>query len=210
MKKNSLWLGWLGFFAAGFLAGIAFSAWKLDSGVRAVQGSPAVNEQRNQQVELRAKIADLQKMLTAKPKDIVNLVLLGNCYFDAGDYSKAVGTYKKALQIDPRNADVMIDMGISYRKLGKPEESVKAFRQALAVNPEHPMALFNLGIVLRDDLKDDAGALKTWELFLKEAGNSPHAVMVRPWVKQLKEKLGSGRPGEKNASPEALPGKNTE
>ncbi len=191
MKKNSLWFGWLGFFAAGFLAGIVFSAWKLDNGVGAVQGSRTVNKERDQQVELRARIADLKKRLKLKPKDLDNLVLLGNSYFNAGDYAEAVGTYKKALKIDARNADVMFYMGISYRKIGKPEESVKAFRQALAVNPVHPMALFNLGIVLRDDIKDDAGALKTWELFLKKAGNSPHAVMVRPWVKQLKEKLGS-------------------
>ncbi|MGO9571780.1 MAG: tetratricopeptide repeat protein [Desulfomonilaceae bacterium] len=195
MKKNSSWLGWLGFFVAGFLAGIVFSAWKLDSGVGAVQAPRTVTAERDQQAELKTRIAGLEKMLAAKPNDLGTLVQLGNDYFDVGDHSKAVEAYEKALQIDPRNADVMTDMGISYRKLGKPEESAKAFRRALDVDPEHSMALFNLGIVLRDDLKDNVGALKMWEMFLKNAGDSPHAVMIRPWVKQLREKLGTGSTG---------------
>jgi cytochrome c-type biogenesis protein CcmH/NrfG len=190
VKKNSSWLGWLGFFVAGFLAGIVFSAWKLDTGLGGVQAPHATTAQQDQKAELRTRIADLEKKLAAGPDDLATLVHLGNDYFDLGDHAKAVAAYKKALQIDPRNADVITDMGICYRKLGKPEESVKAFRRALEVDPDHSMALFNLGIVLRDDLKDNAGALKTWELFLKKAGDSPHAVMIRPWVKQLKEKLG--------------------
>ena len=140
---------------------------------------------------MKARIDDLKKRLAVKPNDVGALVQLGNNYFDAGDHAKAVEAYEKVLQIDPRNADVMTDMGISYRKLGKPEESVRAFRRALDVDPEHSMALFNLGIVPRDDLKDNVEALKTWEIFLKKAGDSPHAVMIRPWVKQLREKLGT-------------------
>ncbi len=198
MKKRSSWLGWLGFFVAGFLAGIVFSAWKLDSGTSMMQGSSAGTAQRDQQAELRMRIADLEKKLAAGPADLGNLVQLGNAYFDIGDHAKAVAVYEKALQIDPRDADVITDMGISYRKLGKPEESVKAFRRALDVDPGHAMALFNLGIVLKDDLKDDAGALKVWELFLNKAGDSPHAVMIRALVKQLREKLDAGSAGEGN------------
>jgi cytochrome c-type biogenesis protein CcmH/NrfG len=196
VKKRSSWIGWLGFFVAGFLAGIVFSAWKLDSGTGVAQGPSPVTAQRDQQAELKARIAGLEKELEVKPSDVGQLVQLGNEYFDIGDHAKAVAAYEKALRIDPRNADVITDMGISYRKLGKPEESAKAFRRALDVDPEHSMALFNLGIVQRDDLRDNAGALKTWELFLKKAGDSPHAVMIRPWVKQLREKLGSGSAGE--------------
>jgi cytochrome c-type biogenesis protein CcmH/NrfG len=195
VNKNSSWLGWLGFFVAGFLAGVVFSAWKLDSGVSTVHAPKAVTAERDQHPELKARIADLEERLAASPNDPGNLVQLGNDYFDIGDHAKAVEAYEKALQIEPRNADVMTDMGISYRKLGKPQESVKAFRRALSVDPNHSMALFNLGIVLRDDLKDNAEALKTWETFLEKAGDSPHAVMIRPWVKQLREKSGSGSAG---------------
>jgi tetratricopeptide (TPR) repeat protein len=185
----------LGFFVAGFLAGIVFSAWKLDSNVGQGQAFFTGGGEHDQQAALRTRIAELEKRLASKPEDVDVLVQLGNDYFDLGHYAKAVGVYEKAVQIDPRNADVITDMGIGYRKLGKPEESVRAFQKALDANPEHSMALFNLGIVLRDDLKDNVGALKAWELFLKKAGDTPHAVMIRPWVKQLREKIGSGSIG---------------
>lgn len=197
MKKSATWLGWLGFFAAGFLAGIVFSAWKLDSGGGALQAPRAATAERDQQADLKARIGDLEKRLAIRPDDLGALTQLGNDYFDVGDHAKAVKAYEKVLQIDPRNADVITDMGISYRKLGKPEESVRAFRRALDLDPEHSKALFNLGIVLRDDLKDNVEALKTWEIFLKKAGDTPLAVMVRPWVKQLREKLGTGSGGKR-------------
>jgi hypothetical protein len=32
-------------------------------------------------------------------------------------------------------------------------------------------------------------------MFLEKAGDSPHAVMVRPWLKQLREKIGTSQDG---------------
>jgi tetratricopeptide (TPR) repeat protein len=145
--------------------------------------------------ELQTRIAGLEKMLSVKPDDLGVLIQLGNDNFDLGNHSKAVEYYQKSLTIDPRNPDVITDMGISYRKLGKPEESVKAFKKALEVDQNHALALFNMGIVLRDDLKDYEAALKAWETFLKVAEDSPHSVMVRPWVKQLKDRISGAAAG---------------
>ncbi|MBI5248511.1 MAG: tetratricopeptide repeat protein [Desulfomonile tiedjei] len=189
MSKSRTLFSWLALFGAGFLAGVVFSAWKLDTatapGTKQLAG-PA--ETQNPQMDLKTRIAGLEKMLAARPNDADVLIQLGNDYFDSGSHDKALEYYQKALEVDPRNPDVITDMGISYRKLGKSQESADAFRRALSVDPNHPMALFNLGIVLRDDLKDPEGALKAWETFLANAGDSPHAVMVRPWVNLLKEK----------------------
>ncbi len=129
-------------------------------------------------------------MVAANPQNVQAVTQLGNEYFDAGNHEKAVEVYQRALQIEPRNPDVLTDMGVSYRKLGKISDAVGAFRKAAEIEPDHPIALFNLGLVLRDDLKDYSEALKAWEAFLRKSGDSPHAVMVRPWVKQLQEKLG--------------------
>lgn len=158
-------------------------------------------------MDTRSRIAGMEKMVAANPQDVQALVALGNEYFDAGNYQKAVEFYQRSLEIQPRNPDVLTDMGISYRKLGKVHEAVNAFRMATEIDSEHPIALFNLGLVLRDDLKDYRGALTAWEAFLKKFGDSPHAVMVRPWVKQLQEKLGadsssSGKGSGTDASPQ--------
>lgn len=188
--KSSKLFSLAAIFGAGFLAGVIFSAWKLDIATNpAPRQSVEAPENHNPQSEIKTRIAGLEKMLAARPNDADVLTQLGNDYFDLGDHNKAVEYYQKSLQKDPRNADVITDMGISYRKLGKSQDSANAFRRALEVDPNHPMALFNLGIVLRDDLKDPEGALKAWETFLANAGDSPHAVMIKPWVNQLKEKL---------------------
>jgi len=177
---------WVAIFAAGFVAGIVFSAWKLESITPRQTPAAARTDERGQ------RIAGLERMLAKTPDNIDALVQLGNDYYDSGNYRKAVETYEKAVQIKPDNPDVLTDLGVSYRKLGQPDKAVSMFQQAIKVDPSHAIALFNLGIVYRDDLKDLPAALKAWETFLDKAGDSPHAVMVRPWVQQLKEKLGTG------------------
>lgn len=189
MKTSRTLFSWLALFGAGFVAGVVFSAWKLDIATSPGPRQPVeMAESNNPQPDLKTRIAGLEKMLAARPNDAEVMIQLGNDYFDLGKHEKAVEYYQKSLQIDPRNPDVITDMGISLRKLGESQESADAFRKALEIDPNHPMALFNLGIVLRDDLKDTDGALKAWEAFLAKAGDSPHAVMVRPWVNQLKGK----------------------
>lgn len=188
MNRTRSLVSWIAVFVVGFLAGVLFSAWKLDT-VAPGKAPRMEAREHDTQTELKARIAGLEKMLQVKPDDLGALIQLGNDYFDTGNHEKAVEYYQKALKIDPRNADVMTDMGISYRKLGRPGDSVNAFKKALEANPGHPLALFNMGIVLRDDLHDTEGALKAWETFLKVAEDSPHAVMVRPWVKQLRDKI---------------------
>lgn len=188
VKKSRPLVSWIVIFVAGFIVGMVFSAWKLDRvvGPSASGTAPGRPDPRQQ---LNARISGLEKMLAVKPDSLEALIQLGNDYFDAGRHRDAIATYQKALKIDSRNANVTVDMGISYRKIGKPEESVKAFKKALEIDPDNPMALFNMGIVYRDDLNNLREALKAWESFLEKAGDAPHAVMVRPWVKQLREKL---------------------
>jgi len=190
VKKRSF-VSWLGIFVAGFVCGVVFSAWKLDKYGSPASVSPSGMREQSTESDVRSRIAGLEKMLAVNPNNAEALVQLGNDYFDMGNYEKAVEIYQRSLAVDPRNPDVITDMGVAYRKMGKSKEAADAFRKALEVDPDHALALFNLGIVLRDDLKDYPAALKAWEAFLQKAGDSPHAVMVRPWVKQLREKTGS-------------------
>jgi cytochrome c-type biogenesis protein CcmH/NrfG len=197
MKKQSTLLSVFGIFALGFVAGVLFSAWKLGAVTSPASGPPDAAERQSEQnpnVETMQRIASLEKRLMAKPDSAEVLAQLGNDYFDLGNHQKAISYYSKALEIDPNNSDVLTDMAISYRKIGNPQESVNCFRKALAINPNHQLALFNMGIVLRDDLKDESGALEAWEKFLALGSDSPHAVMVKPWVKQLKDKQSKAEP----------------
>ena len=196
VKKHHSVLSWVLVFAVGFLSGVVFSAWKLESPQKAA-GPPANDRREASKAEVQRGIAELERMVASNPENLRAVIQLGNEYFDSGRYQKAVETYQKALGLDPRNADVLTDMGVGYRKLGRPKDAVEAFHRALESDPNHAVALFNLGIVYRDDLKNFPEALKAWETFLEKAPNAPHAVMVRPWVNQLREKLNPGSPERK-------------
>ncbi|MEI7448421.1 MAG: tetratricopeptide repeat protein [Desulfomonile sp.] len=187
--KNTRWfISWPVIFGLGFLAGVVFSAWKLDNRTGQVPVQQPETREHNKQVDIQSRIAGIERMLEVNPGNVEALVQLGNDYFDTGNYEKAVASYQKALSIDPRNPDVITDMAVGYRRLGKPQDAVSAFRRALEIDPDHSIALFNMGLVLRDEVKDYAGAVDAWEKFLQKAGDSPHAVMVRPWIKKLREK----------------------
>lgn len=190
MKDVGSLITWIAIFVAGFLTGVGFSAWKLDSPTGPTP-KPQMAQQTapDQASDIKSRIAGLEKMLASQPENVEATVQLANDYFDIGNYDKAVEIYQKAIALDPNNADVITDMGVAYRRLKKPEEAVAAFKRAIGVRPDQALALFNMGIVLKDDLKNPQEAIVAWEKFLEVAGDSPHSVMVKPWVQQLKESL---------------------
>jgi cytochrome c-type biogenesis protein CcmH/NrfG len=191
VKGSRSFISWLVVFAAGFAAGIVFSAWKLQD----FGGVTPATPQAAQKDDMQNRIAGVERMLAANPNNLEALIQLGNDYYDIRNFEKAAEAYQKALQIDPRNPNVWSDLGAAFRRLGKPQDAVNSFRKALELDPNHAISLFNLGLVLRDDIKDYPAALNVWEQFLQKAGESPHAVMVRPWVQDLRQKVGSA-PGE--------------
>ncbi len=190
MKNKGSLIGFFLVFIAGLLTGIGISAWKLGPGEPNAGGMKQAPEAAAKE-DVKSRITAVERMLSSNPNNVQALIQLGNDYFDLGQYDKSIEAYNKAIKIDPQNAEVTTDMAVAYRRLGKTDESVKLFRKALEIDPNQSLAMFNLGIVLRDDMKDPQGALKVWKEFLQKAPDSPHAVMIRPWVKQLEEKLGS-------------------
>ncbi|MEW6351261.1 MAG: tetratricopeptide repeat protein [Thermodesulfobacteriota bacterium] len=190
MNKPGSMFRWLAVFAAGFVLGIVYSAWRIE---KAPSSSPTAlskaEEQPADQEKIAKRIEAVAKMLEKDPNNAQALIQLGNDQFDTGNHEKAVEAYEKALRLDPRNANVITDLGISYRKLGKPELAADSFRKAIQADPDHAKALFHLGLVLRKDLNNPKGALDAWETFLKKAPDHPYVAMVKPGVEQLKQEI---------------------
>lgn len=189
MKNKHTFLTWFIFFAAGFLAGVGFSAWKLPTGLTQVRPGTSEAPQATAEQTVKKRVAALETMLKESPDNLAATIRLANDYFDLKRYEEAIRLYQKALAMDPRNPEVITDMGIAFRRLGKSKEAAEAFERALEVEPDHPMALFNIGIIYRDDLNEPEKAVKAWERFLEKHPNAPHAVMVKPWALQLKKKI---------------------
>jgi cytochrome c-type biogenesis protein CcmH/NrfG len=116
---------------------------------------------------LDAQVKPLLQRLDTNPKDISALTELGNIYFDASQWSTAIGYYTRSLNEFPKNPDVRTDMGISYYYTGDSDRALKEFDQALRDDPRHVQTLFNVGVVKLGGKNDPKGAIAAWESLLK-------------------------------------------
>jgi cytochrome c-type biogenesis protein CcmH/NrfG len=116
---------------------------------------------------LDAEVKPLLQKLNTSPKDVPTLTELGNIYFDASQWTSAIGYYTRALNETPRNPDVRTDMGIAYYYTGDADRALKEFDQALRDDPRHAQTLFNVGVVKMNGKNDPRGAIAAWESLLK-------------------------------------------
>ena len=120
-----------------------------------------------QTTALDAQVKPLLARLDTDPKDVSALTELGNIYFDASQWTTAIGYYTRSLNEFPKNADVRTDMGISYYYSGDADRALKEFDQALKDDPKHVQTLFNVGVVKKDGKHDVKGAIQAWEAVLR-------------------------------------------
>jgi tetratricopeptide (TPR) repeat protein len=59
--------------------------------------------------------------------------MLGTIYYDQGKFTKAINSFKRALEIDPTFTDASIGLSIILNDLGRYEEGKKVFTDAQAV-----------------------------------------------------------------------------
>lgn len=167
VQKQTLYLAVLISVTAGFLAGSAYTSFKLADPGRPVPGQAAPHDPRENDTAVSAKaearILKLEQHLRENPEDAPAWTELGNLYFDADQPVQAIESYKKSLALNPSSPGVLTDMGVMYRRTGRPERAVEAFDQAIQADPFFETAFFNKGIVLMHDLKDLKAALRAWE-----------------------------------------------
>lgn len=131
-----------------------------------------------------------QPMLEAlkkNPKDADTLAKVGNLYYDAQLYQKAVEYYGQALKITPANADVRTDMGTALFYLGDSDKALAEFEKSLSYRPNHPNTLFNTGIVKWQGKNDAKGAIAAWEQLLKANPNYPERQKVEDLLNRAKD-----------------------
>jgi cytochrome c-type biogenesis protein CcmH/NrfG len=168
-------------FLAGFLGGVVFSAYKLNSNIQ-----PAVAPPHDHASD--AQISALEEAVAKDPKDAEAWVELGNLRFDAQNIDGAINAYETALNIKPDNANVLTDLGVMYRKKGRAKEALALFNKAQAINPKHEVSLFNAGVVLMHDLKQPEAAKAVWEKLvqLNPSAKTPSGESVKDLIQKMK------------------------
>jgi cytochrome c-type biogenesis protein CcmH/NrfG len=182
--------------AVGFFGGVVFTVFKSDSkapvaSAPAQMGAPAPAPGGSD------RVAALERQTQADPGNVNAWTELGNAYFDAQQYEKAISAYRKSLELNPNNANVWTDLGVMYRRAGKPDEAIKAFDQAIAVDPKHEVSRMNKGIVMLHDLNDFDGAIQAWEglLEVNPVALAPNGVSIDQMVTELKKQQ-AGQPSK--------------
>ena len=150
------------------------------SNVPAATNAPATAE------SVQPLAAPLLAVLRVDPKNVENLVQLGNLYYDHHVYPQAIEYYMRALELRPNDVNVRTDLGTAYWYSNLPQQAVKEYEKSLAINPSHPNTLFNLGIVRSQGLKDLAGAIVAWEKLLKTNPDYPEKQRVFNLIAQAK------------------------
>lgn len=182
--ENAILIGCI-VFAAGFLAGIIFSAF------RAAPSAPAQEQAAAEKMspQLAAEIMQLQREINKNPNNASAWISLGNIWFDSNSNEDAIEAYTRALAITPDNANVLTDLGIMYRRARQFDKALESFQKAAAIDPSHRFARLNQGIVLLYDLGKKNEAIKVWEELLAMAPDMrlSGGVLLSDHLKEVKQ-----------------------
>ncbi len=189
-KQQQPILAYLIIFIVGFVCGVGFAAFKLNSGGN---GTSVTSNQQiaNTPDETSTAITNLEATVTANPEDFQSWVHLGHLYFDTNQYDKAIAAYTTSLKYHSGDADLLTDLGVMHRRSGRPEVAIEWFEKAQAMDQIHQPSRFNEGIVRFYDLKDPEGAIAAWEELLKV--NPDAAAGSGQKIKDIVDEVKSGK-----------------
>jgi protein O-mannosyl-transferase len=75
---------------------------------------------------------------------------LGRFFYREGQVDKAMGLYRKAIQIEPDGSEAYANLGVALAVRGMFDKSIANYRKAIQINPNYFDVLNNLGAELAD------------------------------------------------------------
>ncbi len=94
--------------------------------------SDLIEEARRSFIDGNYKVAEpiLQQLIFNNTKNPEVYQMLATIYYDQGKFTKAIQTFKRALEIDPSYTDASVGLSIILNDLGKYEEGREVFEKA--------------------------------------------------------------------------------
>lgn len=143
-----------------------------DRDVKLVVGQLYLKDHRPDQA-----IREAQAVLAAQPKDTAALQLLASAYLNQKDFTKAVETYGRLVELSPNAADAHSDLGVALMAARRLPEARKEFEAALSLAPDDVRAgtqIVNLDLLA--GRTDDA--LAHIQKQIATAGRKPKLLLV--------------------------------
>lgn len=187
VNKQTFYIAIFVVFIVGFISGVGFTVFKMDSTPGATQGN--VTQQQGISAQENQAILNLEAEVTANPENYNGWTQLGHLYFDSDQYQKAIGAYTKSLELHSGDANLWTDLGVMYRRAGDPTKAIESFNKAISMNTNHQPSLLNKGIVLYYDFGKVDDAITTWQTVLEINPKSTMAngTPLNDFINQIRE-----------------------
>ena len=88
-----------------------------------------------------------RQAIALAPDDTNTLYNLGLVQADCKDWSAAVESYQRVLELNPGHGLASNNMGAALEAMGKMDEALEAYTRAVAINPQHAEAQNNMGAI---------------------------------------------------------------
>jgi cytochrome c-type biogenesis protein CcmH/NrfG len=164
------------------------------------QAAPAAQQQQAaapQPVPVdQERVKALENVAAQNANDAQSRVQLGNMFFDAEQFPKAITWYEQAIKINANDPNVSTDLGVAYYYTNQPDRALAQFDHSLKVDPKHIKTLLNVGIVRAFGKQDLPGAARAWQQVVDLSPDSPEGQAAK-----------KGLDGIKSAHPDSAGGK---
>lgn len=120
---------------------------------------------------------------------ISQLLADSHVLLDKGQLADAERNYRLILERDPGNPEAITHLGNIASQRGDLDTALRYYEEALQRNPSYLHALWDKALALRDK-GDDAGAIQTWEAFIRLVPpDSQDVVTVRKLIAESRARL---------------------
>lgn len=141
------------------------------------------------------RVKALEDAAAKAPNDTQSRIQLGNMFFDAEQYPRAIAWYEQALALNPKDTNVSTDLGVAYYYTNQADRALAQFDHSLKNDSNHIKTLLNVGIVKAFGKQDLAGAAEAWQRVARLSPDSPEGQAAK-----------KGLEGVKNAHPDVAGG----
>ncbi len=94
-------------------------------------------------------IASLSSVISSSPQDPEGYNVRGTAYGRAGEFSRALEDFNRAIQLNPQFYQAYANRALVYRNMGKPVEAANDYNRSLQINPNYDVAYIGRGNIYR-------------------------------------------------------------
>lgn len=106
-------------------------------------------------IDMNIEKGGVMDRLDIDAKSPEDLALMGDKYFESGNYIQAIALYRKVLALNPKDVDTYNDLGLSLHYTNQSNEAVDILRQGAQLNPNYQNIWLSLGFVLTQTGRND-------------------------------------------------------